>query len=305
VTGTPDIRRALHRRARAVGQARDRRAAAIAHRDAVIRGARAAGIGTTALAKRARVSLSMIYHILDRPGPAVTATEDEVSAAADEVDRTERAYAARISERDTAVLAAAAAAVPVEEIAAVVGLTAASVKAVIGYGAPRPPAPRPRGDRGRTDWAARREAVDRYRDRRRELAIAGDRVPAAHGTYGYALGCRCEICHEAFSTIMRASVLRRRLAGFEPDRTPELLALVRDGATLRQACDLVGWSVSAVSGRMRWDEPWGRELDDALMAGRNPAWEHGAVYDYARGCRCQDCRTAAAAQRQHRSAAKG
>lgn len=80
-----------------------------------------------------------------------------------------------------------------------------------------------------------------------------------------------------------------------------LLILLRSGQPFAGACADVGISPQLAHGYRRYNPQWAKELDKALLAGRDPSLDHGSEYAYRIGrCRCPDCRTGRRARENKR-----
>lgn len=95
--------------------------------------------------------------------------------------------------------------------------------------------------------------------------------------------------HNRDTTERRRRLVREQFAGIEE----RLLAMLADGRQLQVACDKLGVKSIAALRRADWDEEWGKRLDAALMAGRDPGLKHGTAWCHrVYGCRCPECREA-------------
>lgn len=97
------------------------------------------------------------------------------------------------------------------------------------------------------------------------------------------------------------SVTPKRVRRPWPDRAPDrLLQLLRDGASMHDACDRIGVTNKQVAAYTRAHPNWNADLNEALMAGRDPDLNHGTyrAYRYDK-CRCPECRSAAKATKSN------
>lgn len=136
-------------------------------------------------------------------------------------------------------------------------------------------------------------------------AVAGQRLPARprgvlHGTDEcWRAGCTRSDCRAAHSETVEARRNVNRESVFPPPARQRLLELVAAGMPLDTAADDVGVTGFVVWGRARKHPGFLTALDDALLAGRDPALPHGTAAAYKRArvpCKCPDCR---AARRRH------
>ena len=86
---------------------------------------------------------------------------------------------------------------------------------------------------------------------------------------------------------------RERKQAFPAQQRSRLLELIANGLPLPQACETVGVAMSRVHATARLNARWAEQLDEALMAGRDPDITHGNTYAYKMlRCRCPECRRA-------------
>ncbi|MEE4546427.1 hypothetical protein V2S66_31245 [Streptomyces sp. V4-01] len=107
---------------------------------------------------------------------------------------------------------------------------------------------------------------------------------------------RCRKCLDA----RRPSDRRRRhdlaAAIFPLAARRRLLALITAGVNFPDACNDLSITQARARGYGAFDEQWVQDLDDALMAGRDPNLNHGTINAYRWGaCRCPECRQARSA----------
>lgn len=113
---------------------------------------------------------------------------------------------------------------------------------------------------------------------------------APHGTTSrWRVGCSCLACTQAHNEEARG----RREAGWSTPwdcAGPLLIAALAAGAPYREALQLAGVSSQALSARRRREPLFARDVDAALMAGRDPLLMHGTDGAWRARCRCPDCR---------------
>lgn len=88
---------------------------------------------------------------------------------------------------------------------------------------------------------------------------------------------------------------RRRQASLgriTPAMRQRIAAEIAEGRTLADAAAVAGLTARQVAVAARADPGWRCALDEALMAGRDPALPHATQAGYRRGCRCPQCRAA-------------
>lgn len=91
----------------------------------------------------------------------------------------------------------------------------------------------------------------------------------------------------------RRQTTQRTGQGLDPSRRGRLLKLVRRGHHVGDVAADMGVSMVAVWERTRMLPEWGRELDEALLRGRDPKISHGSEWSHrVHRCRCPDCREA-------------
>jgi len=73
---------------------------------------------------------------------------------------------------------------------------------------------------------------------------------------------------------------------------PELLDGARAGQKFGDVANRVGLTTQKVASAIGRDPALRAELDEALMAGRDPQIQHGRRLGYRRGCWCPECRSA-------------
>lgn len=117
---------------------------------------------------------------------------------------------------------------------------------------------------------------------------------ADHGTPArWRTGCRCSDClaaHNAESRDLRRHAADRALP---PAARRRILAAVRRGRSMTQAADAAGVTAQAIWGRARVDAGWRDQLNQALVAGRDPEVPHGTLSGWRwYRCRCPECRAA-------------
>lgn len=163
--------------------------------------------------------------------------------------------------------------------AQLLGVTPATVRAWVRRGELEP---------GPWTEAQLREAAARPRSRAgRPRGV----LLADHGTETrYSAGCRCVPCTTAHSTASKEDRRVVRDLWWQP-RRDRLLRLVGAGASLPDACRAVDATIQALSAHRREHPDFAAALDDALVAGRDPALDHGSHGAWREGCRCPDCRT--------------
>ncbi|MFD7683067.1 hypothetical protein [Streptomyces sp. NPDC060187] len=125
-------------------------------------------------------------------------------------------------------------------------------------------------------------------------------------------GRRCHNCHgPTTATISRCPACRSRRrsqdrayhreiadALFPPAVRAALLGRVASGEHISDVCADLGITVNRARSYAAYAPAWGRALDRALIAGRDPDLAHSTETAYRRGrCRCPDCRTAKNAAR--------
>lgn len=106
-------------------------------------------------------------------------------------------------------------------------------------------------------------------------------------------GDRDDEAREAHNAEIRD--LRRAAAAgrLGPSVRAYILREVADGRRLPEVAAALGISTNAIHGLARTDPGWRRDLETAVMDGRDPDIEHGAAASYRRQrCRCRDCREA-------------
>ena len=78
---------------------------------------------------------------------------------------------------------------------------------------------------------------------------------------------------------------------FPEDAREELLRRVAAGEHLSDVCGELGITTVRAHAFATRDKQWGRRLDAALTAGRDPDLNHGTAMAYRWGrCRCPECR---------------
>ena len=102
---------------------------------------------------------------------------------------------------------------------------------------------------------------------------------------------RCDDCHSKRTEpnwAYRAKNAARRL----PAPTRRLiLARLAAGEHLSDVCHALETTPQSLHGFKAYDEQWALQLDDALLAGRDPGLDHGTFNAYRHGrCRCPECR---------------
>lgn len=104
---------------------------------------------------------------------------------------------------------------------------------------------------------------------------------------------RCASCRSLRRTPDRA--YRREIADalFPPAARAALLGRIASGEHISDVCADLGISVHRARSYAAYAPAWGRALDLALTAGRDPDLDHGTAMAYRHGrCRCPECRTA-------------
>lgn len=186
----------LRRQAHELAKASDRRDAAHAERDRLIRAARVGGIGVTAIAQAAHLSRAGVRKILEaRPYDGPPGDEQSLHAAVVEAEHREHTYARQRWRRDQTLLDALDAGASRQDVAVAARLTAGQLAPIIQAG--RTTKPREsyrRGRAGHTDWDAIKQQKRDTDARRRAQVRAGQREVTLHGRRGYDAGCRCDTC---------------------------------------------------------------------------------------------------------------
>lgn len=116
------------------------------------------------------------------------------------------------------------------------------------------------------------------------------RLSSAHGTPSrWRAGCDCDECRDAHNAEVRSyRSTERRWAG---DDAATILRLVGEGVHLSDALAEVGRAPQALVALRLADPAYARQLDDALMATRDPNLPHGTSTGWRKRCRCPECRT--------------
>jgi len=117
----------------------------------------------------------------------------------------------------------------------------------------------------------------------------------------WAKGCRAGdgcTCHTEHNT--ETSTLRRKSTEetFPRGTRARVLRWLRQGKSPEWVSQEMGISTQRIWSYARMHPEFGRALDEALTAGRDPSVPHGVEYTYTvRKCRCPDCRRAKARSR--------
>ena len=113
---------------------------------------------------------------------------------------------------------------------------------------------------------------------------------AEHGTTSrWRAGCDCDACRTAHNTDITARRNAARAATLAPI-LDELLERLAAGDDYGRALADLGTNGNLIGGHRRWDPDFARQLDDALMTGRDPNLRHGTASGWRARCRCPECR---------------
>lgn len=129
------------------------------------------------------------------------------------------------------------------------------------------------------------------RARAAEIVPATPRSNAAdHGTPSkWRSGCDCPACTHAHNADLAGWRADRRTTQWAPLVRP-FLDDVAAGTPYATAVDRIGMTVQAVTAHRRRDPEFARQLDQALLEGRDPTVAHGTPAGWKAPCRCPECR---------------
>jgi hypothetical protein len=106
---------------------------------------------------------------------------------------------------------------------------------------------------------------------------------------------RCDACRKKRKPQDRKRTRKIARAVFPIDLRKRVLAMVSKGRTFREIEGILGVPGPQIHSFARKNPLFRRELDDALLKGRDPKLEHGSATPYRNhGCRCPECRQAKA-----------
>lgn len=113
---------------------------------------------------------------------------------------------------------------------------------------------------------------------------------SAHGTISrWSSACDCDSCKEAHLASLRDYRRQRSIDELTPVRE-QVLNIFRSGGTWSDVFAETGLSQQRLHGIASWNKHWKRDLDRALMEGRDPNLKHGTASAWKSGCRCPECR---------------
>jgi hypothetical protein len=105
-------------------------------------------------------------------------------------------------------------------------------------------------------------------------------IRAAHGTETrWRAGCPCDECLAAHNAHLRGS-RRAQALNLLADHKSTVIEILSSGGTFEEVKEETGLTPQRLHGIAKWNEEWCRELDDALMSGRDPDIAHGTEWAY-------------------------